>query len=139
MRYLSTLAASLTAALFLLTLGCPALSHTDEHEEGTNPPGDHNYFDFGNPGGGHGDDDDTPTGDDDDDATGGACQEFVDTVCACDGVDEYFEMLETTCEEMYQELLDIGDDAACGQALDAFFAAGGCDQFDVLGDDDDTA
>ena len=138
MRYLSTLAASLTAVLFLLTIGCPALSHSDEHEEGTNPPGDHNYFDFGIPGGGHGDDDDIPTGDDDD-ATGDACQEFVDTICACPGIDDYFDMLETTCEETYQELIDIGDNTACEQALEAFYAGGGCDQFTDLGDDDDTA
>jgi hypothetical protein len=66
MRTLSTLVASLTAVLFLLNLGCPALSHSDEHEEGTNPPGDRDYFDFsGGNSGGHGDDDDIP-GDDDD-------------------------------------------------------------------------
>ena len=73
MRTLSTLAASLTAVLFLLNLGCPALSHSDEHEEGTNPPGDRDYFDFSNAGGGHGDDDDWGDDDDawgDDDAMG---------------------------------------------------------------------
>ncbi len=73
MRYPSVLAASLTAVLFLLNLGCPALSHSDEHEEGTNPPGDRDYFDFGDTGGGHGDDDDWGDDDDawgDDDAMG---------------------------------------------------------------------
>ena len=66
MHYLKTLAAAFTGVLFLLTLGCPALTHSDEHEEGTNPPSDQNYFDFADHGGGnHGDDDDIP-GDDDD-------------------------------------------------------------------------
>ena len=138
MRYLSTLAAALTATLFLLTLGCPAMSHSDEHEEGTNPPGDHNYFDFHSPGGSHGDDDDLPTGDDDD-VSADACQELVDTICACDGVDEYFEMLETTCEETYQPMVDAADPTECAMALDAFHEAGGCDQFAPMGDDDDTA
>lgn len=137
MRYSSTFAASLTAVLFLLNLGCPALSHSDEHEDGTNPPGDHNYFDFDSPGGGHGDDD-IPSGDDDD-ASGDACQEYVDTVCACPGVDDYYEMIGTTCEDALQEVVDYGNPADCALALEAFEDAGGCDQFTDLGDDDDTA
>jgi len=129
-------AAALTAVLFLFTLGCPSMSHSDEHEEGTNPPGDHNYFDFGDTGGNHGDDD-TPTGDDDD-VSNNACQEYVDIVCACEGVEDFYEAIGTTCADTYQPLVDEGDPEACELAMDAFYAAGGCDQFGDLGDDDDT-
>jgi hypothetical protein len=107
MRTLSTLAASLTAVLFLLTLGCPALSHSDEHEEGTNPPGDHNYFDFGNTGGGGHDDDDVPgddddmVGDDDDAVDYGA-----DNVTACEDLEDFIAALEC----MEGEPWDMGCD-----------------------------
>jgi hypothetical protein len=67
------------------------------------------------------------------------CQEYVDTVCGCDGVEDFYEAIGTSCTETYQPLIDEGDPEACDLANDAFEAAGGCDQFGMLGDDDDTA
>jgi len=62
----------------------------------------------------------------------------VSTVCGCEGVEEYYEAIGTNCFDTYQPLIDEGDPDACALALDAFEAAGGCDQFSDLGDDDDT-
>jgi len=66
------------------------------------------------------------------------CNEYVNTVCGCEGVDDFYEAIGTTCWETYQPLIDQGDPEACELAMDAFEAAGGCDQFGILGDDDDT-
>jgi len=66
------------------------------------------------------------------------CAQFVATMCACDGVEEFYEALDTTCAETYQPIVDEGDPDVCEQAMAAFEADGGCDMFDVDGDDDDT-
>ncbi len=65
------------------------------------------------------------------------CAEYVDTICSCEGVEDYYEAIGTTCVDTYQPLIEEGDPDACELALDAFEAAGGCDQFDLPGDDDD--
>jgi len=66
------------------------------------------------------------------------CGALCDEMCACDGVDEAFELAglgdcQTYCDETYSAL---GDADACQAALDAFNAAGGCDQYGAIGDDD---
>ena len=61
----------------------------------------------------------------------------METVCACEGIDAFYKELGTTCEEVYQPLIDQGDPEACELAHDAFEAAGGCDQFGFGDDDDD--
>jgi len=66
------------------------------------------------------------------------CAEYVNIVCDCEGAEEFYEAIGTTCEDTYQPLIDQGDPEACDLARDAFEAAGGCDQFGALGDDDDT-
>ncbi len=67
------------------------------------------------------------------------CAAYVDLVCNCEGAEEFYDALGTTCWDTYQPLIDLGDPEACELARDAFEAAGGCDQFGVMGDDDDTA
>lgn len=66
------------------------------------------------------------------------CAEYVNIVCGCEGVEDFYEAIGTTCADTYQPLIDEGDPEACALAMDAFEAAGGCDQFGNLGDDDDT-
>ncbi len=70
----------------------------------------------------------------------GACVEFALTVCSCEGVDDYFDQMDTTCLESYSQVVDSGIDQLCSAALDAWQMVGGCEQFTAMtGDDDDSA
>lgn len=64
------------------------------------------------------------------------CVEFAVTMCTCDGVDEFYEQLDTTCLESNEAVIGAGVGSLCSAALDAWAMLGGCEQFQALGDDD---
>lgn len=65
-----------------------------------------------------------------------ACVSFAVQVCTCDGVDEFYEQLGTTCLESYENVIGAGIGNLCDAALDAWEMLGGCGQFLGAGDDD---
>ena len=66
-----------------------------------------------------------------------ACVSFAVQVCTCEGVDEFYEELGTTCLESYSNVIGAGIGSLCDAALDAWEMLGGCGQFLGTGDDDD--
>ncbi len=68
----------------------------------------------------------------------GGCVEFAVSVCTCDGVDEFYEQLGTTCLEAQENVIGMGIGNLCEAALEAWETLGGCGQFLGTGDDDDS-
>lgn len=61
------------------------------------------------------------------------CELYVETVCGCDGVAEFYEdVLGEPCAEVYQPLIDEGSPEDCEMALESFEDQGGCDLFESL-------